>query len=70
MTVGTYVEKVPAPETAQGDIAINFSSHKEPKVRQLIEVTGRPMAPKASFRPSIKGLFREIGQHESGYVAW
>ena len=28
------------------------------------------MAPKASFRPTIKGLFREIGQHESGHVAF
>jgi hypothetical protein len=41
----------------KGDIAINLSSHKGPKVRQPIEPAGRPMAPKASFRPSIKACF-------------
>jgi transposase len=47
----TYVAKVLTPELRPGDIVImdNLSSHKGPRVRELIEAAGRAYA---TFRPT------------------
>jgi transposase len=67
----TYVEKVLVPELAAGDVVVmdNLSSHKGPRVRQLIEATGATLLYLPPYSPDfnpienafskLKALFRK-----------
>jgi hypothetical protein len=54
----TYVAKVLVPELRPGDIVVpdNLSSHKGPKVRDLIEKAGASLFPDSSLRRRRRGL--------------
>ena len=51
----TYVEKVLLPELKQGDIVVmdNLSSHKGPRVRQLIEAAGASLLYLPPYSPDL-----------------
>ena len=54
----TYVEKVLLPELKQGDIVVmdNLSSHKGPRVRQLIEAAGASLLYLPPYSPDLNPI--------------
>lgn len=54
----TYVEKVLAPELKPGDVVImdNLSSHKGPKVRQMIEAVGAILLFLPPYSPDLNPI--------------
>jgi transposase len=54
----TYVEKVLVPELRKGDIVVmdNLSSHKGPKVRQLIEAAGASLLYLPPYSPDFNPI--------------
>ncbi len=54
----TYVEKVLVPELAEGDIVVmdNLSSHKGPRVREMIEATGAGLLYLPSYSPDFNPI--------------
>jgi transposase len=64
----TYVEKVLVPELEPGDIVImdNLSSHKGPKVRELIEAAGATLRFLPPYSPDfnpIENAFAKLKAH-------
>jgi len=54
----TYVEKVLVPELAPGDVVImdNLSSHKGPRVRQMIEAAGARLLYLPPYSPDFNPI--------------
>ena len=54
----TYIEKVLVPELSPGDIVImdNLSSHKGPRVRQLIEAAGASLLYLPPYSPDLNPI--------------
>ena len=54
----TFVEKVLVPELRKGDIVVmdNLSSHKGPKVRQLIEAAGASLLYLPPYSPDFNPI--------------
>lgn len=64
----TYVEKVLVPELKPGDIVImdNLSSHKGPRVREMIEATGADLLFLPPYSPDfnpIENAFSKLKAH-------
>lgn len=51
----TYVGEVLVPELAKGDVVVmdNFSSHKGPKVREMIEAAGAALLYLPPYSPDL-----------------
>jgi len=74
----TYVERVLVPELKHGDIVImdNLSSHKGPRVRELIETAGASLRYLPPYSPDfnpienafakLKALLRKAAEHTIG----
>ena len=54
----TYVERVVVPELRQGDIVVmdNLSSHKGPKVREMIEAAGASLLFLPPYSPDFNPI--------------
>jgi transposase len=54
----TYVEKVLGPELAPGDVVVmdNLSSHKGPRVRQMIEAAGASLLYLPPYSPDFNPI--------------
>jgi transposase len=54
----TYVERVLAPELRQGDIVVldNLSSHKGPKVREMVEAAGASLLYLPPYSPDFNPI--------------
>jgi len=54
----TYVERVLVPELRQGDIVVmdNLSSHKGPKVREMIEAAGASLLYLPPYSPDFNPI--------------
>ena len=54
----TYVERVLAPELRQGDIVVidNLSSHKGPKVREMVEAAGASLLYLPPYSPDLNPI--------------
>lgn len=64
----TYVEKVLAPELTPGDVVImdNLSSHKGPRVREMIEAAGAALLYLPPYSPDfnpIENAFAKLKAH-------
>lgn len=54
----TYVEKVPDPELPNGAIVItdNISSHKGPRIREMIEASGATLLYLPPYSPALNPI--------------
>ncbi len=74
----TYVQKVPVPELRPGDIVVmdNLSSHKGPRVREMIEAAGADLRYLPPYSPDfnpiesafakLKALLRKAAERTIG----